>query len=243
MPRFLHRSEIVAVALIAATFSLRAAVPLARTEIANLPPPVDLPVTQTTLLQEFKTPARCDPGRPATAWGASLVPIDTKCLETAKETGIVFRGPMHFNRAGPEFMREVAKAQKLKAKIVFVQINSPGGDMNAGIAIGRWLHENKHVRIKIPQWCASACAIAVLGAGPGRITLAPGAQISLHQAFDVETGETLIAKTNQVARGLQGLGLPATAAAGMMRTPPEDGYILRASEREAYGIKQEDAQS
>ena len=131
---------------------------------------VAVPVAQTTLREKAVAAPPCDHGKPDVAWGIWLVPVDTKCLQTAKAVGIVFHGPMR-ERTGDEFLAKLKEARDTGRIVAFVRMTSPGGDLRSGLAIGKALGGMKGIPIEVPRWCASACAVAVLGAGPGRLVL------------------------------------------------------------------------
>ena len=78
---------------------------------------------------------------------------------------------------------------------------------------------------------------AVLYAGPGRITITAGGEIGLHQANNPDTGQSQVRFTTTHARALQAIGLPKSAADGMIRTSPDDIYIMTPVELSAYGVK------
>src|SRR4051812_16689567 len=118
------------------------------------------------------------------------------------------------------------EARECGEPLAFFRIASPGGSANDGIAIGRWLRDHKNVRIIVNGACYSACSAAILYAGPGRITITAGGEIGLHQASNRDTGRPAVAFTTKHARALQALGLPTSAADAMIRTSPDDIYIM-----------------
>jgi hypothetical protein len=230
-----RQAEIAATIIVAVTGLMAWALPQSSKQPAANLPPVHLPTVQTTLPQEFEAPAKCNRGKSITTWGARVVPADTECLETAKEVGIVWNGPMHFEKTTPSFENAVKEAGTRKVR--FFRITSPGGDVRAGLGMGLWLKQHKDVQIEIPKWCASACSLAVLTAGPNRIKLSPGGEIVLHQTYDRTSGDPDPTYNASIAAILRKSGVPETTVRGFARTPPSDGYVMTPAELAAYGVK------
>jgi hypothetical protein len=86
-------------------------------------------------------------------------------------------------------------------QLFFVALNSPGGSVNAGIALGRFLREqNSIAQVGANDECASSCVFALAGA-TGRLivpaftdehgTYFAGAKIGIHRPYLTDTHLTL----------------------------------------------------
>jgi len=74
-----------------------------------------------------------------------------------------------------------------------LSIRSPGGEVNTGMALGRWVHAH-HLDVKVLEYCLSACANYVFPAGAHK-TVSNFAMIGFHGGGGSEhaalNGETL----------------------------------------------------
>ncbi|WP_064710690.1 hypothetical protein [Rhizobium bangladeshense] len=118
-----------------------------------------------------------------------------------------------------------------------VFLNSEGGDLKAGIEIGRDIRLRGFATATPPgTLCASACALTWLAGSPR--FLQPDSNIGFHAAFRVVDGK---ASESGVANALVGaylnqLGLPETAIAYVTSAPPEGIAWLTAAKAQAVGI-------
>ncbi|MDR9821116.1 hypothetical protein RJJ63_17780 [Rhizobium hidalgonense] len=118
-----------------------------------------------------------------------------------------------------------------------VFLNSEGGDLKAGIEIGRAIRLRGFATATPPgTLCASACALTWL-AGSQRF-LQPESNIGFHAAYRVVDGK---ASESGVANALVGaylnqLGLSDTAIAYVTSAPPEGIAWLTAAKAQAVGI-------
>jgi hypothetical protein len=118
--------------------------------------------------------------------------------------------------------------------IVF--LHSDGGDLNAGIEIG------KAIRLKgygtfVPDGmsCASACALAWLG---GRVRLmGKNALVGFHAAFSKSDRQVTSAGNALVGAYLNQLGLPSSAVVYITETPPNDIRWLSLADAQKVGIE------
>jgi hypothetical protein len=58
--------------------------------------------------------------------------------------------------------------EKLSPKPTVLSIRSPGGEVNAGMTLGAWVHAHK-LNVKVMEFCLSACANYVFPAGSKKI--------------------------------------------------------------------------
>ncbi|MGB5473448.1 MAG: hypothetical protein WBQ78_08215 [Gammaproteobacteria bacterium] len=69
-----------------------------------------------------------------------------------------------------------------------LMITSAGGEVEAGIALGLWIHESG-IDVEVPEYCLSSCANYVFPAGKHK-TIHPGAVVAWHGNYNhlVRTG-------------------------------------------------------
>lgn len=117
-----------------------------------------------------------------------------------------------------------------------VHLSSPGGNLLAGIEIG------KTIRIKgfstaVPDGseCASACALAWLG-GRQRI-VGSGSKIGFHAAYRGKNGEVTSSGNALVGAYVSQLGLTDSAVMFVTAAQPEDMNWLTSNDASRYGIE------
>jgi len=121
-----------------------------------------------------------------------------------------------------------------------VALDSPGGNLVAGIAIGKVIHF-KHFDTLVPNGsaCASACALAWLG-GASRLMGATG-RIGFHAPYVRRPGGGIISASPAgnafVAAYLKELGLSKQAIIYITETPPEKLKWLGFLEARKVGIE------
>jgi ATP-dependent protease ClpP protease subunit len=84
------------------------------------------------------------------------------------------------NDAAFQFDKVVKKAAEVGCKDPLLLLESPGGDLRTGIALGREVHFSGF-RTIVRDYCASACSLIFLG-GKQRILAGSRARIGLHQS-------------------------------------------------------------
>lgn len=125
----------------------------------------------------------------------------------------------------------------LNSENAIVVFQSPGGNLFAGIEIG------KAVRLKgfstiVPDGvqCASACALAWLG---GRARFLSGtARVGFHAAYINAEGQAAVSSAGNALVGayLNQLGLPTSAIVYITGTPPDGMQWLNFADARRYGI-------
>lgn len=119
-----------------------------------------------------------------------------------------------------------------------VLLNSDGGQLMAGLEIGRAIRLKGFATV-VPDGfqCASACALAWL-AGTPRF-LGPKGRIGFHAAYLEENGQRMPTATGNALVGayLNQLGLPATAVIYITSAPPEGMRWLDLSDAATTGIE------
>ncbi|UVF22283.1 hypothetical protein HPT29_026755 (plasmid) [Microvirga terrae] len=132
---------------------------------------------------------------------------------------------------------DVFTEKVLRLKDAIVMFDSIGGNLIAGIEIG------KAIRLKgfstlVPDdaLCASACALAWLG---GKTRWAgPEARIAFHAAWKLENGRKTEAGTGNALVGayLQSLGLSQDAIVFFTSAPPDGAEMLSFQKAELLGV-------
>lgn len=118
-----------------------------------------------------------------------------------------------------------------------VVLLSPGGDLDAGIAIGKLIREyGLTTLVESRKECASACALAWL-AGTPRV-MAEDATVGFHAAY-TEHGSEMV--TSATANALVGayvsqLGFPTSVVIYVTQADPEDMQWLTPEDAEELGI-------
>jgi len=125
----------------------------------------------------------------------------------------------------------------LNSENAVVIFQSPGGNLLAGIEIG------KAIRLKgfstvVPDGvqCASACALAWLGGR--RRFLSDTARVGFHAAYIKAEGQAAVSSAGNALVGayLNQLGLPSPAIVYITGTPPDEIQWLNFADARRYGI-------
>jgi hypothetical protein len=118
-----------------------------------------------------------------------------------------------------------------------VVFQSPGGNLIAGIEIGKAIHL-KGFATYVPDTvqCASACALAWLG---GRVRyMSNTARVGFHAVYVDSGGQVAVSSAGNALVGayLNQLGLPASAIIYITDAPPEGMQWLNFTDAQHYGI-------
>jgi len=137
-----------------------------------------------------------------------------------------------------------ALARRDQKEIVFVRLNSPGGDISAAMTIGRIIRKSRgHTMVEGNAACASACVL-IFGAGISRILL-EGARIGIHRPAlaavprerDMNDIKVI---ADQTARELRTyaveMNMTQRLIDDMLLVPPDSVRWLSAEERQNYGL-------
>lgn len=170
-----------------------------------------------TLLPWFATATR--------AAEVEVLPLSTD------EAFVVIRGAL-LPGDEREFRRKV-----MPFRTAAILLESPGGNLMAGLEIGRMIRAGGHYTGIAPGTrCASACALIWLG-GIER-TIAPSAQVGFHAAFHFDGRTTRESGWGNALVGayLARLGLSDPAIRYLTETPPDDMLWLGPERLLAMGI-------
>jgi len=125
----------------------------------------------------------------------------------------------------------------LSSQRALVVLESPGGNLYAGIEIGRAIHLKGFATL-VPDGvrCASACALAWLGGSP-RVMGGTG-QVGFHAVYTTNDGQPAISSTGNALVGayLNQLGLSTSAVLYITTSPPEGMQWLSFADARRIGI-------
>jgi ATP-dependent protease ClpP protease subunit len=125
----------------------------------------------------------------------------------------------------------------LQSERAMVALHSPGGNVKAGIEIGKAVRLKEYITAVSPDAsCASACALIWLG-GMKRF-MAKGAQVGFHAAYiEDNSGKRESGMANAlIGAYLNQLGLSQRAIQYITFTPPDGIQWLTAADANKYGI-------
>ena len=134
------------------------------------------------------------------------------------KTRLVIEGDINVGD-GDRFLARVASVRPTQ-----LEMNSPGGDVDSGMVIARWVHENRQIKVVVEDYCNSACSYAALVAlGRGDLTVNASSSVGVHQVRDVyddRPGKANVGWTKRAADTLRGYGAPEEPLVAMVATPP-----------------------
>lgn len=137
-------------------------------------------------------------------------------------------------------------AQVPKNRQTILVLNSQGGELRAGIAIGKFLKQNRiGAAVKKYGVCASSCAIALLGGrslSGAKLQIVPlGSKLGFHQFY---YNNRVYVNASQVQRDLNSLmnytryvNAPSSLVAKMMQTNANKLYWITNQDRRLYRFK------
>ena len=163
-------------------------------------------------------------------WPAEIRAADISSgMLTPNLAAIYLKGEMNVN----DVRRFAEVVEPFQRAIVFLE--SPGGVLSAGIAIGITI-QSKGLSTFVPEnaTCASACAIAWLG-GIERFAT-PKSRIGFHAAYDSRTGNESGVANAILGAYLSGLGLSFAAIEFVTEKPPDELNVLTLNNAKARGI-------
>jgi ATP-dependent protease ClpP protease subunit len=125
-------------------------------------------------------------------------------------------------------------------KIELVNLNSPGGDLDAGIALGRLLREN---RATTQVWSLGQCASSCVFALAGGVTRGVVGKVGIHRPYLTNTSLTedgVRKATTQMEEKIRTyfreMNIPQRLADDMMATPSDQIKWLTVQELVNYGL-------
>lgn len=133
-------------------------------------------------------------------------------------------------------IRFIDAALKATGSTVVVEMNSPGGNLVAGIRIGDAIRlKGFRTYVRTGSVCASACAAAWLAGSP-RI-LADGAAVGFHAAFNDDSSKTVTAEGNALFGAyLNRLSISESAILYMTHAPPSGMQWLTPDDADQIGL-------
>jgi hypothetical protein len=125
----------------------------------------------------------------------------------------------------------------LGSQSAFIVLQSPGGNLYAGIEIGRAIHL-KGFGTLVPDGvrCASACALAWLGGSPR--VMGDTGQVGFHAVYTTNDGQPAVSSAGNALVGayLNQLGLSTSAVLYITSPSPHDMQWLSFSDARRVGI-------
>ncbi len=118
-----------------------------------------------------------------------------------------------------------------------VLLQSPGGNLIAGIEIGKAIHlKGFTTLVPAGSQCASACALAWLG-GQTRL-MSKGARVGFHAVYTDNNGQPIVSSVGNALVGayLNQIGLPYSAVVYITSTAPEQMQWLTLLDARRFGI-------
>jgi hypothetical protein len=174
--------------------------------------------------------------------GTTLLALSTSSLAASISLAPLDNDPAHARvaidgrfEAGDEikFRAEVGRLTK-----AFVVFNSDGGNLKAGIEIGKMIRLKSFATAVLDGFrCASSCAFAWLGGTPR--FMERGAQIGFHAAYTVSSGQALESGVGNALVGsyLTQIGLSEIAVVYITKAAPTQLTLLTLQDAERIGIE------
>lgn len=144
---------------------------------------------------------------------------------------IVIVGELQFE----DRLKFIQLALGLESAVVF--LSSPGGNLKAGIEIGKAIRmKGFHTAVPDSSECASACALVWLG-GARRVLVGSG-KVGFHAAYKMEAGAAIESGMANAMVGayLNTLGLSETAIIAMTSARPDQMTWVTAANANSLGI-------
>jgi hypothetical protein len=119
-----------------------------------------------------------------------------------------------------QIKREFRKARQRGVTVMALELGSWGGDADTGMAIARYVHDNR-LRVMVNGVCSSACAYAALVAlGNGHMAVMSTGVLGVHQVFDNASRDPDRPWTKRAANRLRAWGAPLGPLNDMCDTLP-----------------------
>ena len=155
-----------------------------------------------------------------TGWRPAAAATFTPYRMHDNEVGIWVRGRIERGDAY-KFMTMVNFVARIGGRVVFVDLNTPGGNATAGLDIANLIHASGYDTMVYPgSTCASACSL-IFFAGRRKI-LGAGARIGVHRAAYRDGAEFMatLGTSFQMAAKLRAFGASEAVIARSLATPP-----------------------
>jgi hypothetical protein len=131
-----------------------------------------------------------------------------------------------------------------RSPFVVVFVESPGGDWNAALTLGRFLRNIGAAVHVTQQGCYSSCVL-LLAAGVRRQVMGP---VGIHRPYSTDLTPQTFSEAQRRYRVLEAatkkylleMNLPESLFDAMIRTPPESIRKLTSLELERFGLSQDD---
>ena len=141
--------------------------------------------------------------------------------------------------------KDLFSFQKMISTCNQLMIDSPGGDMQSAMRIGRMVRQ-KELLVVVPVGgeCASAC-VFIYAAGVLRANYGP---VKIHRPYLIEVSDSTLPKTQkqfddlgrEARRYLKEMNVRESLFEAMLIVSPENSYTLGIEEMEGYGMGRHD---
>jgi hypothetical protein len=168
------------------------------------------------------------------------------CTLQLRIYGMIDQSTLHKFQAIVETTRHEATNQDWFFTLFSVDLNSPGGNVDAAMAIGRIIRkEDSAVVVNQNSQCLSSCVLIVAGGSTRQL----GGLVGIHRPyFNVPTGEisgeTIAARYRRVLQDirtyLRDMNVAEKLADDMLRTNPEDIRLLSRADLANDGLTEVD---
>lgn len=129
------------------------------------------------------------------------------------------------------------------SSLLTVTFDSLGGDVNAGLELGRTIRKYGATTRLMSGNCASACVIAFVG-GVDRVTLSVSPKFGIHTPYTTDTKSTTYENSDTrfktihklVSQYLQDMNIPPGLYEEMLRYPAESIHLMTREELSRYRV-------
>lgn len=145
-------------------------------------------------------------------------------------------------------VKEVDSAlREAGGRLIWVELNSKGGDWEAAMAIGRLLRRVPSVaQVDSGDECSSACVL-ILAGGQVRLVSTKG-RVGIHRPYSTSTSPVSLEQSQSRFRALSAatreylreMNLPEALFEAMVRVPPEKLRVLTEVEIQQFGLEGKD---
>jgi hypothetical protein len=131
---------------------------------------------------------------------------------------------------------EVRARVRSVAPSLSLELDSPGGDPEEGMRLGRWLRRHRGAaEVKSGEQCASACVLVLAGAvrrtSPGAVIVH---RLALESTSPGQAGRAWLDLDASIRRYLARMNVPVALADMALEEPPESGRALTWAEKRRF---------
>lgn len=182
--------------------------------------------------------------RAALVLAAAAQPAQAATIEsyyTGADAGVIVISGKIIKGDSDQYLAARAGLHRRGAKVSFVALDSPGGDLDEAEAIDHQMSLDKPLAmVTAGRSCASACVL-LLTAGSG-LWVSSEARVGVHSVAEDGNGSSLGAMgyTTRLARMLSERAVPPNVLGQLVTTPPGSMYWLTADDIRHIGVSMGD---